>query len=227
MWRLAIRTHLGRRGMSGAASSDSASLSLRSRSRRGLGGSLPVTTHRTMFWVIRCLEEATTDTVFRGRVRFRSNSVSTLACSWLHQAASGLQQRSCSGGDSGHEPGIPFRVLHIFTTAGKMIAMARRTRRARAPESFRPGALAGRGKAPPPAFPDATALRMADCVGSELGHPAGVPFGHADSGGAAHHAESLCHAQRERRPSGKAAEHYPANSQPHPAFANYRPGENL
>jgi polysaccharide biosynthesis transport protein len=40
---------------------------------------------------------------------------------------------------------------------------------------------------------------------------------HADSGGAAHHAEGLCHAQRERRSAGPAAEHHPADSQPHPA----------
>ena len=67
-----------------------------------------------------------------------------------------------------------------------------------APESFRPAALAGRGKASPPAFSGAAALRMADRLGRELGHPAGVPFWHADSGGAAQHAESLCHAERER-----------------------------
>ena len=38
---------------------------------------------------------------------------------------------------------------------------------------------------------------LGDGVGSELGAPAALPIEHADSGGATHHAEGLCHAQRE------------------------------
>ena len=83
-------------------------------------------------------------------------------------------------------------------------------------------ALPGHSSSPAHALLDPDVYRMARRLGSKLGLAGALQVGHADFGGAAHHAEGPGRLEPKREFARAAAKHHAADSQPFPPSADCR-----
>ena len=185
-------------GLIGAVKMDSANASIRQQMTRRLSGSVAGRIRAERCSGFRTRRAATNGHTVSGTASLQQAVRSAYQrAAGLHPASSGLQRRCCPGRDSQHESRICFDFLSVLQTAGKINSMVDDLDE-QSSEGFDLQRYLGIVRRRHLQFLIPLFLGWAVVWGASWVLPPRYRSDHADSGGAAHHAEGLRHAQRER-----------------------------